>query len=168
MARGKYKNAAEARRVREDAIAEAEAGRRAIVKLTAENKELREMLATEREVSTMKFRELNSLIAEGTSGEVAALRERLNEAEDRVRNANKVAALRIRDFLRYRANVTGDPNFWGDLASHMGLTGAELFAFEGGTRAQRRTSAKDVRRRLNFQNEVRGKGIEPSGIEGRP
>lgn len=145
MARGKYKSAAEARRVREEAISEAEAGRRAIVKLSAENKDLRETLAAEREANTARLRELNAMLAEGAAPEVTALRGELSRSREETSSARHHIAKQV-STLMHRNDFRATFSFYAECAKLLGLTVQDLMPRTAEVnRNSRRATTKNLR-----------------------
>jgi len=145
MSRGKYKSAAEARRVREGALSEVEASRRQIARLTAENKELRETLTSEREANTLRVRELNALVAEGSAPEVIALREELALSREDAKRARHDIALSVQALMD-RGDLRATFAFYAECADILGLTVQELMPRTAGhSRRSRRAAAETLR-----------------------
>jgi hypothetical protein len=159
MARGKYRNTAEARAAREGALSEVEAGRRTIVRLTNENRELRETLAAEREQHGDRIREFGSMLEAGTSPEIERLRALLSEAEESVANAELDAGHKVINFLKSRRDVTsvGD-SFWPALADALGVPYRELVR-PGGNRYRRRITTKKARGQAETDAFARANGV---------
>jgi hypothetical protein len=145
MARGKHSSAAEARRVRESALSEVEAGRRAIVRLTSENAQLRETLNAERSRLTEKLQLANALIAEGTSAEVEALKEELARSRSEALDARRQIALAVSKLMN-RPDFKASFAFYAECAELLGLTVQELMPRAAEiNRNSRRASPKNLR-----------------------
>lgn len=163
MARGKYKNSAEARQAREGALSEVEAGRRTIVRLTSENKELRQALIAEKATNSKRLRELNAMLAEGTSPEVEALRLELATAREAASNAEIGLARRLLPVLR--TNEVSQAALGAILAA-LGLTPAEFFGTaQTGTRRERRYSAQRMAESQNVRRQLRNPGAQVAPVQ---
>jgi regulator of replication initiation timing len=99
MTRGKYATRAEKTQAVKQAASEVEAGRAAIVRLTAENKALRTELDELRAVHRERMDTLSAQLREGTSGEVEALKIRLREETERAEQTKRKALRLIEQAL---------------------------------------------------------------------
>ena len=140
MSRGRYKSAAEARQVREGALSEVEAGRRQIVRLAAENKELRETLASERQVNTARLRELNALVAEGSAPELAALRGELSDLRSSIECEKIARAKRVVKLLADTPWIEIGGRTHIQMAEALGVKVGDLFPETTSRRLRRMTS----------------------------
>jgi len=140
MARGKHANSAEARRARESAESEVMAGRRKIVQLTEENRELQATLAEERAAHIEQVRRLNALLDEGASDEVLALRETLRLSRRSEGDRTRARAVAAWKWLTDNgAHIPWDTA--GELAEILGARLGDLNRVTGsGNRHSRRSS----------------------------
>lgn len=131
MSRGKHATSSEARRARVEAETEVEAGRRKIVQLSAEVRELRDTLTRERATWTDRARRYEGLLEEGTSAEVQELRARIDareKAEGLLRAARAVDvnwiiySLREKQPDRTLASLATDyEGFWWPMADALAV-----------------------------------------------
>ena len=146
MARGKHATHAAATKVREDAINEAESGRRQIAKLTKENAELHATLESEREAHTSATRALNGMLADATTPEIIALRQRVEDAEHIATDAVHEVGMRVRNAFGNSTDFRANTNLHVEISDALGITVAEFLQMEGdGNRRQRRVSRDQAR-----------------------
>jgi hypothetical protein len=160
MSRGKYQNSAEARRAREGALSEVEAGRRQIVRLTNENRELRETLASERAQHSSTVKELNAHLQAGTSAEVVALREKLRREEARLSRSRAEIAYEVVRFMNARAGRPTNEVLI-EAAAHFGF-GVQWS--DSDSRESRRLTPRKMRAFHNQVTQLRGRGYTDASV----
>lgn len=152
MTRGKFANRAEQTRHINEVHGEVEAGRRAIVKLTAENRDLRARLAEQSRISEDRIRHLTAQVREGTSAELEALRLELRAArEDRDRSARvattAIALVADVDVERDIAKMAASSKELAQVAKEKG--GAQAITNGIARRKLRQMHAEKIRRFLD-------------------
>jgi hypothetical protein len=116
------------------------AGRRKIVQLTEENRELQATLAEERAAHIEQVRRLNALLEEGTSDEVLALRESLRITKQSEGDRTRARAVAVWKWLTHN-KVRLPIERAGELAEILGARLGDLNHEAGlGNRYSRRAS----------------------------
>lgn len=162
MARGKHKNAAEARRVREQALADAEALSKQVRRLESELAETQGRLNSTLEALHSETTRLRLIIAAGETEATEALHTQVRDLTNRLSTARGDFARDVRD-LATRHDVRAPKEFWTAFAEMGGVQTADFYGLTDGSRHQRRLTPSKVRQINAMVDEADANGIKLTG-----